>query len=103
MLKKRIDRDSSVILSVNLVKTVSHEQIQIDSEDMNFVKSDPSSPKLKNSDILNDLDQKRSILVQTRNLKWNRLFLNMSTYFRTFHPELTKFIMMSNLLMIQNV
>ena len=53
MLKKYIDRDSAVISSVNLVNTVPLEQNQIDSEDMNFVKSDPTSSKLKNSDILN--------------------------------------------------
>ena len=43
MLKKYIDRNSSVISSVNLVNS---EQNQMDSEDMNFVKSDPSSSKL---------------------------------------------------------
>ena len=62
MLKKYIDRDSSVISSVNLVNSVPHEQNQMDSEDMNFVKSDPSSSKLQNSDILKDLDQKLSHL-----------------------------------------
>ena len=61
MLKKYIDRDSSVISSVNLVNSVPHEQNQMDSEDMNFVKSDPSSSKLQNSDILKDLDQKFEI------------------------------------------
>ena len=62
MLKKYIDRDSSVISSVNLVNTVPPKQNQMDSEDMNFVKSDPASSKLKNSDILKDLDQKLSHL-----------------------------------------
>ena len=47
MLKKYIDRDSSVISSANLVNSVPHEQNQKDSEDMNFVKSDPSSSKLQ--------------------------------------------------------
>ena len=47
MLKKYMDRDSSVISSVNLVKTVPLEQNQMDSEDMNFAKSDPASSKLK--------------------------------------------------------
>ena len=51
MLKKYFERDSSVILSVNLVYTVPLQQNQMDSEDMNFVKSDPASSKLKNSDI----------------------------------------------------
>ena len=41
MLKKYIDRDCSVISSINLVNYVPHEQNQSDSEDMNFVKSDP--------------------------------------------------------------
>ena len=43
MLKKYIDRDSSVISSVNLVSSVPLEQNQMDSEDMNFVKSDLAS------------------------------------------------------------
>ena len=46
MLKKCIDRDSSVISSVNLVNTVPLEQNQMDSGDMNFVKSDPVSSNL---------------------------------------------------------
>ena len=59
-LKKYIDRDSSVISSVNLVNSVPHEQNQMDTEDMNFVKSVPSLSKLQNSDILKDHDQKLS-------------------------------------------
>ena len=51
MLKKYIDRDSSVISSVNLVNPVPHEQNQKNTEDSNFVKSDPSSSKLQISDI----------------------------------------------------
>ena len=57
-LKKYIDRDSSVISSVNRVNCVPPEQNQMDSEDMNFVKSDTSLSNLNNSDILKDLDQK---------------------------------------------
>ena len=68
MLKKYIDRDSSVISSVNLVNNVPLEQNQMDSEDMNFVKSDPASSKLKNSDILKDLDQKLSHLSSDKRL-----------------------------------
>ena len=60
MLKKYIDRDSSVISSVNIVNSVPHEQNQMDSEDFNLEKSDPSSSKLQNSDILQNLDQKLS-------------------------------------------
>ena len=51
MLKKYIDRDSFVISSVHLVNSVPHEHNQMDTEDSNFVKSDPSSSKLQNSDI----------------------------------------------------
>ena len=103
MLKKYIDRDSSVISSVNLVNTVSLEQNQMDSEDMNFVKSDPASSKLKNSDILKDLDQKLSHLSSDKRLELKQLILEYDTYFQTFHPKLTKFIMMLNLLMVQNL
>ena len=46
MLKKYIDRDSYVISSVNLVNSVPLKQNQMDSEDMNFVKSDPALSKL---------------------------------------------------------
>ena len=52
MLKKYMDRYSYVISSVNLVNSVPPEQNEMDSEDINFVKSDAWSQKLKNSDIL---------------------------------------------------
>ena len=60
MLKKYIDRDSSVISSVNIINSVPPGQNQMESEDINFVKSDSSSSKLKNCDILKDLEQKLS-------------------------------------------
>ena len=75
MLKKYIDRDSSVISSVNLVNSVPHEQNQMDSEDMSFVKSDPSSSKLQNSDILKDLDQKLSHLHSDKRPELKQLIL----------------------------
>ena len=62
MLKEYIDRDNSVITPVNVINSVPDEQSQMDSEDMNFVKSDPLSSKLQNSVILKDLDQKLSHL-----------------------------------------
>ena len=37
MLKKYIDRDSSVISSVNHVNSVRREQNQMDSEEINFI------------------------------------------------------------------
>ena len=81
MLKKYIDRDSYVILSVNLVNTVSLEQNQMESEDMNFVKSDPASSKLKNSDILKDLDQKLSHLNADKRLELKQLILEYEHLF----------------------
>ena len=81
MLKKYIDRNSSVISSVNLVKTVPLEQNEMDSEDMNFVKSDPASSKLKNSDILKDLDQKLSHLSSDKRLELKQLILEYEHLF----------------------
>ena len=69
MLKMFIDRDSSVISSVNLVNSVPLDQNQMDFEDINFVKSDPASSKLQNSDILKDLDQKLSHLSSDKRLE----------------------------------
>ena len=89
MLKKYIDRDSSVISSVNLVNTVPLEQNQMDSEDMNFVKSDPASSKLKNSDILKDLDQKLShnyflLLIVNDNFVFNKFCYILKVLFADF-------------------
>ena len=81
MLKKYIDRDSSVISSVNLVSSVPLEQNQMDSEDMNFVKSDPALSKLKNSDILKDLDQKLSYLRSDKRLELKQLILEYEHLF----------------------
>ena len=75
MLKKYIDRDSSVISSVNLVNSVPHEHNQMDPEDMNFVNSDPSSSLLQNSDILKDLDQKLSHLDSDKRPELKQLIL----------------------------
>ena len=81
MLKKYIDRDSSVISSVKIVNTVPPEQNQMDSEDMNLVKSDPASSKLKNSDILKDLDQKLSHLSSDKRLELKQLILEYEHFF----------------------
>ena len=99
MLKKYIDRDSSVISSVNIVNTVPLEQNQMDSEDMNFVKSDPASSKLKNSDILKNLDQKLSHLSSDKRFELKQLILEYEHLFPDIPSKLTKFIMMLNLLM----
>ena len=71
MLKQYIDRDSSSVTPISVVSSVPQEQNEMNSEDMNFIKSDPASSKLQNSDILKDLDQKLSHLdpVQRKELK----------------------------------
>ena len=81
MLKKYIDRDNSVISSVNLVNSVPREQNQMDTEDMNFVKSDPLSTKRQNSDILTNLDQKLSHLVSDKRLELKQLILKYEHLF----------------------
>ena len=69
MLKKYIDRDSSVSSSVKLVNSALLNKTQMDSGDINFVKSDPSWSKLKNSDLLKDLDQKLCHLSSDKRLE----------------------------------
>ena len=81
MLKKYIDRDSNVISSVNIVNSVPHEQNQMDSEDFNLEKSDPSSSKLQNSDILQNLDQKLSHLDSDKRLELKQLVLEYEHLF----------------------
>ena len=81
MLKKYIDRDSSVISSVNIVNSVPHEQNQMDSDDFNLEKSDPSSSKLQNSDILQNLDQKLSHLDSDKRLELKQLVLEYEHLF----------------------
>ena len=103
MLKKYIDRDSSVISSVNLVNNIPLEQNQMDPEDMNFVKSDPASSKLKNSDILKDLDQKLSHLSSDKRLGLKQLILEYEHLFPDIPSKTDKFIMMLNITMVQNL
>ena len=81
MLEKYIDSDSSVISSVNLVNCVPPEQNQMDSEDISFLKSDPFVSKLKNSDILKDLDQKLCHLSSDKRLELTQLILEYEHLF----------------------
>ena len=62
LLKQYIDRDSSSVIPIRVVSAVPQEQSQMDSEDMNLIKSDPALSKLENSDILKDVDQNLSHL-----------------------------------------
>ena len=52
MLKQYIDRDSSSFTPISIVSSVPQEQTEMNSEDMNLIKSDPTLSKLQNSDIL---------------------------------------------------
>ena len=86
MLKQYLDRDSSSVTPVNVVRLVPQEQSELTSEDMNLIKSDPASSQLQNSDILKDLDQKFSHLdpVQRKELKqliheYEHLFTDIPT------------------------
>ena len=89
MLKKCIDRnsDSSVISSVSIVNSVSHEQNQTDFEEMNSVNCEPLSSKLQNSDILHDLDQKLSHLDPDKKHELKQLILEYLEY-EHFFPDI---------------
>ena len=69
MLKEYVDRDSSNVAPVKVISSVPKTQSQmnceeVDFEEMNFHKTDPTCSKLQNSDILKDLDKKLSHLDQ---------------------------------------
>ena len=66
MLKQYINRDSSSVTPINVVSSVPQRQSEMDSEDMNLIKSDPASSQIQTSDILKDLDQKLSHLDQVQ-------------------------------------
>ena len=71
MLKQYIDRGSSSVTPISVVNSVPQEQSEMNSKDMNLIKSDPAFSKLENSYILKDLDKKLSHLdpVQRKKLK----------------------------------
>ena len=64
MLKKYVDRDSSNDAQVNVISSVPQNQSEVNCEEMNFHKTDPTCSKLQNSDLLKDLDKKLSHLDQ---------------------------------------
>ena len=62
MLKEYVDSDSSNFAPVNVISLVPQKQSEmnceeIDCEEMNFHKTDPTCSKLQNSDISKDLDK----------------------------------------------
>ena len=69
--KEYVDRDSSNLAPVNVISSVPQKQSEINfeemnCEEMNFHKTDPTCSKLQNSDILKDLDKQLSHLDQTQ-------------------------------------
>ena len=71
MLKEYVDIDISNVAPVIVISSVPQKQSEknyeeVDCEEMNFNKSDPTCSKLQNSDILKDLDKKLSHLDQTQ-------------------------------------
>ena len=71
MLNHYIDSDSTSVTPISVFSSAPQKQSEMDSEDMNLIKSGPALSKLKNFDILKDLDQKLSHLdsVQRKELK----------------------------------
>ena len=71
---------------------VQSEQSEIDSVDMNLIKSNPASSKLQNSDILRNLDQKISHLDPVKRKKlliyeYEHLFPNIPTRTDKIYPD----------------
>ena len=66
----------------------------IDCEEMNFNKFDPTCSKLQNSDILKNLDRKLSHLDQTQRDELKMLILEYETFFLIFQQKLIKSVMM---------
>ena len=64
MLKEYVDRDSSNVAPVNVISSVPQKQSEMNCEEMNFHKTDPTCSNLQISDILKDLDKKLSHLDQ---------------------------------------
>ena len=86
MLKEYVDRDRSNVASVNVISSVPQKQSEMNCEEMNCEqmnchKTDPTCPKLQNSDILKDLDKKLSHLDQTQRDELKMLILEYEHLF----------------------
>ena len=75
MLKEDVDREGSNVAPVNVISSVPQKQSEMNCEEMNFHKTDATCSKLKNSDILKDLDKKLSHLDQTQRDELKMLIL----------------------------
>ena len=86
MLKEYVDRNSINVTPVNVISAVPQKQSEInceevDCEEMNFQKTDPTGSKLQNSDNLKDLDKKLSHLDQTQRDELKMLILEYAHLF----------------------
>ena len=86
MLKEYVDRDSSNVAPVNVISSVPQKPSkmnckEVDCEEMNCYKTDPTCSKLQNSDILKDLEKKLSHLDQTQRVELKMLILEYEHLF----------------------
>ena len=81
MLKEYVDRDSSNVAPVTVISPVPQKQSEMNCEEMNFHKTDPTCSKLQNSDILKDLDKKLTHLDQIQRDELKMLILEYEHLF----------------------
>ena len=86
MLKEYVDRDSSNVTPVNVISPVPQKQSEMNCEEenceeMNFDETDPTCIKLRNYDILKDLDKKLSHVDQTQRDELKMLILEYEHLF----------------------
>ena len=101
MLKEYVDRHRSDVAPVNVISAVSQSQSEmnreeVDCEEMNIHKTDPTCSKLQNSDILNDLDMRLSHLDQIQRdglkmliLEYEHLFPDIPTRTDQIYHDVT--------------
>ena len=80
MLKEYVDRDGSNVTPAYVISIGPQKQSEInceevDCDEMNFHKTDPTCSKLQNSDILKNLDKKLAHLDQTQRDELKMLIL----------------------------
>ena len=81
MLKEYVDKDRSNVALVNVISPVPQKQSEMNCEEMNCHKTDPTYSKFQNSDILKDLDKKLSHLNQTQRDELKMLILEYEHLF----------------------
>ena len=99
MLKEYVDRDSSNITPVNVISPVPQKQSEmnckdIDCEQINFNKSEPTCSKFQNFDILKEFEKKLSHLDQTQGDELKMLILEYEHFFPDIQTRTEKIIIM---------